>query len=68
MRPPRKPHYNQVIPCADGTTLYRMSRKRGNTGRVGVTIRSKPDETRDHLAWRLKQARKTITGIRRALP
>lgn len=67
MRPKANPFQNRRIECGDGSLLYRMSRPRGRSGRVGISLRTKPGESRASIAYRLKRARKTLQGVRRAV-
>lgn len=67
MKPKANPFQNRRIECGDDTLLYRMSRPRGTCGRVGVSLRTRPGESRQSIADRLRRARATLQGARRAV-
>lgn len=58
---------NERIDYPDGSRLYRMIRPRGLSGRVGISLRTRPGESRQSIADRLRRSRETLQGIRRAV-
>lgn len=63
MRPKASSFQNQRIIYPDGSRLYRMARPRGKTGRVGLSLRTRPGESRQSIADRLRRARATLRGV-----
>lgn len=54
---------NERIIYPDGSRLYRIVRPKGSTGRMGVSLRTCPGESRHTIAARLRRARKMIRGL-----